>query len=104
DLWITLNEPFVNVVGGWVSGDVPPGKSLEIDLALAVGERMIRAHAAGYDALHAADTGDADGDGVAARVSIAQHSRIFVPKDPANDRQVRAAADLRLLLNNQVPN
>lgn len=99
DLWITLNEPFVNLVGGWVSGDVPPGKALEIDLALEVGERMIRAHAAGYDALHAADTGDADGDGEAARVSIAQHSRIFVPKDPANDRQVRAAETFRYLLN-----
>lgn len=99
DLWITLNEPFVNLVGGWVSGDVPPGKALEIDLALEVGERMIRAHAAGYDALHAADIGDADGDGMPARVSIAQHSRIFVPKDPANDRQVRAAETFRYLLN-----
>lgn len=99
DLWITLNEPFVNVVGGWVSGDVPPGKALEIETALAVGERMIRAHAAGYDALHAADTGDADGDGEATRVSIAQHSRIFVPKDPGNPRQVRAAEIFRYLLN-----
>jgi len=99
DLWITLNEPFVNVVGGWVSGDVPPGKALEIDTALEVGERMIRAHAAGYDALHAADTVDADGDGEAARVSIAQHSRVFVPKDESNDRQVRAAEIFRYLLN-----
>lgn len=99
DLWITLNEPFVNVVGGWVSGDVPPGKALEVPLALEVGERMIRAHAAGYDALHAADTGDADDDGIAARVSIAQHSRVFVPKDPDNDRQLRAAFLFRYLLN-----
>lgn len=99
DLWITINEPFVNVVGGWVSGDVPPGKALEVETALQVGERMIRAHAAGYDALHAADTGDADGDGVAAEVSIAQHSRVFVPKDAGNDRQVQAAELFRYLLN-----
>jgi beta-glucosidase/6-phospho-beta-glucosidase/beta-galactosidase len=99
DLWITLNEPFVNVVGGWVSGDVPPGKAGEIELALAVGERMIRAHAAAYDGLHATDTGDADGDGEPVRVSIAQHSRIFVPKDPDNPKQVRAADTFRYLLN-----
>ena len=99
DLWITINEPFVNVVGGWISGDVPPGLSLEVDLALAVGERMIRAHAAAYDAIHAADPADADGDGEAARVSIAQHSRVFVPKDPDNERQVRAAEMFRYLLN-----
>ena len=99
DLWITLNEPYVNVVGGWISGDVPPGKGLDIEGALAVGERMIRAHAAGYDAIHAADAGDADGDGEAARVSIAQHSRVFVPKDPDREGQVRAAEVFRYLLN-----
>lgn len=91
DLWITLNEPYVNIVGGWISGDVPPGRTLDVDLALEVGERMIRAHAAGYDAIHAADPD--------ARVSIAQHSRVFVPKDPSNDTQVRAAELFRYLLN-----
>jgi len=99
DLWITINEPFVNVVGGWVSGDVPPGESLAIDTGLAVAERMIRAHAAGYDAIHEMDTVDADGDGAAARVSIAQHSRVFVPKDPDDARQARAVEMFRYLLN-----
>lgn len=99
DLWITINEPFVNIVAGWVSGDVPPGRALEIDAALAAGENMIRAHALGYDAIHAQDTGDADGDGEAARVSIAQHSRVFVAKDPANPRQVAATEMFRYLLN-----
>jgi beta-glucosidase len=99
DLWITLNEPFVNLVGGWISGDVPPGKFFQVDAALEVGERMIRAHAAGYDAIHAADPGDADGDGQAARVSIAQHSRVFVPKTEGNEQQERAADMFRYLLN-----
>jgi beta-glucosidase len=91
DLWITLNEPYVNIVAGWISGDVPPGRTLDIELALEVGERMIRAHAAAYDAIHAADAG--------ARVSIAQHSRVFLPKDPSNENQVRAAEMFRYLLN-----
>ncbi|HKE20301.1 MAG TPA: family 1 glycosylhydrolase [Kofleriaceae bacterium] len=99
DLWITLNEPFVNVVGGWISGSVPPGAFLDVDTALEVGERMIYAHAAAYDAIHAADTIDADGDGDPARVSIAQHSRVFLPKDPTNEAQVAAADMFRYLLN-----
>lgn len=99
DLWITINEPFVNITGGWISGDVPPGKALEIDLALAVGLNMVRAHARGYDALHGADASDADGDGEAARVSIAKHNRVFLPRDPERPRQVEAAKMLSYLLN-----
>ena len=99
DHWITLNEPFLVVVGGWISGSVPPGAFGQVDTALAVAETMIRAHAAAYDAIHAADTIDADGDGQPALVSIAQHSRVFVPKDPTDQRQVRAADMFRYLLN-----
>jgi beta-glucosidase len=99
DLWITLNEPFVQVVGGWISGDMPPGKLLAVDTALEVGERMIYAHAAAYDAIHAADTVDADGDGDPARVSIAQHSRVFVPAQPGDAEQEAAVEMFRYLLN-----
>lgn len=99
DLWITINEPFVNVTGGWISGDVPPGKTLEIDQGLAAGRNMIYAHARGYDALHAADTVDADQDGAAARVSIAKHNRVFLPRDASNAKQVEASKMLAYLLN-----
>jgi beta-glucosidase len=99
DLWITINEPFVNVTGGWISGDVPPGKTLDIDAGLAAGLNMVQAHARGYDALHAADLIDADGDGQAARVSIAKHNRVFLPRDADNPRQVAAAKMLSYLLN-----
>ena len=99
DLWITINEPFVNLTGGWISGDVPPGKSFEIDLALDAGKNMVYAHAGAYDALHEADEVDADGDGETARVSISKHNRVFLPKDPDNSDQVRATRMLRYLLN-----
>jgi len=99
DYWVTINEPFVNVVGGWVSGDVPPGKSFDIEDALAAGENMMWAHARAYDAIHEADVTDADGDGVAAAVSIAKHQRVFLPMDPDEPKDVRATNMLRYLLN-----
>ncbi len=99
DYWITINEPFVNVVGGWIGGEVPPGKSFAIDDGLIAGENMIRAHARAYDAIHANDLTDADADTVAALVSIAKHNRVFLPKDPDNPDQVRAATTLRYVLN-----
>ncbi len=99
DYWVTINEPFVNVVGGWVSGDVPPGKSFDIDDALLAGENMMWAHARAYDAIHEADVVDANGDGVAAAVSVAKHQRVFLPMDPDEPKDVRATEMLRYLLN-----
>ena len=99
DYWITLNEPFVNAVSGWISGDMPPGKSFEVDKALEVGERMIWAHARAYDAIHEADVVDANGDGIATAVSVAKHQRVFLPMDPQDPADVRAAEMLRYLFN-----
>jgi len=99
DLWVTINEPFVNIVGGWVSGDVPPGKNFAIDEALLAGENMMWAHARAYDAIHETDVTDADGDGAAAAVSVAKHQRVFLPMDPDEPEDVRAADMLRYLLN-----
>jgi beta-glucosidase/6-phospho-beta-glucosidase/beta-galactosidase len=99
DWWITLNEPMVNIAGGWISGDVPPGKHLDIDAALHAAENMMRAHAAAYDAIQVADIVDADGDRRSAWVSIAAHQRVFFPKDPDDPRMVRASEMLHYLLN-----
>jgi beta-galactosidase len=96
---VTLNEPMVNIAGGWISGDVPPGKSFAIDEALLAAENMMRAHAAAYDAIHAADVGDTDEDRTTAWVSIAAHQRVFFPKDPDDPRMVRAAEMLHYLIN-----
>ena len=99
DWWVTLNEPMVNVAGGWISGDVPPGRSFAIDEALDVAENMMRAHARSYDAIHQADVVDADSDGETAWVSIAAHQRVFFPLDPDDPKMVRAAEMLHYLIN-----
>ncbi len=69
-LWITINEPNVYVMGGWVSGDFPPGKS-DLGLAARVVENLIRGHAAAYGVIHKLQP--------EAQVGVATNYRSLVP-------------------------
>ncbi len=75
-----------------------------MDRAFAVAKAEVRAHAACYDALHQADTTDADGDGKAALVSFAAHLRTFHPNDPTDPDDQAAADRLRYLWNDWMLN
>ncbi len=99
DLWVTINEPIVMVLAGYMVGAFPPGATLKPETTLRAAFTMAHAHARAYDALHRADLVDADGDGVAAAVSIAKHWRILDPVDPDNPRCVASAARQDLLFN-----
>jgi beta-glucosidase len=99
DWWVTINEPLVTAVIGYVQGGSPPGTVLAADRAFAAIKAMARAHAKCFDALHAADTVDADGDGKAAMVSVAAHLRTFHPLDPTSDDDVAATAHVHYLWN-----
>ncbi len=50
-LWVTINEPNVFVVSGWVEGAFPPGKH-DLNLAMRVYANLVRAHAAAYKIIH----------------------------------------------------
>ena len=101
DLWITINEPMALVLGGYLVGQFSPGLTYDPseDLILRVVRGMIYSHAAGYDALHAGDTVDADGDGQAALVSIAKHQRTFFGEAPCSTQDAAAAEHFRYLQN-----
>lgn len=99
DWWNTINEPFNLVLGGYVQGSFPPGLVLNLDRAFVAGRAEVRAHARCFDALHAADTVDADGDGKAARVSFAAHLRTFHPVDPQNPEDVQATERVHRIWN-----
>ncbi|MBK9032821.1 MAG: glycoside hydrolase family 1 protein [Myxococcales bacterium] len=73
DEWGTLNEPVNYLLAAYGIGTFPPGRftitSLFADFVPIVRD-YLAAHAAMYDAIKAADTTDADGDGVAAAVGL----------------------------------
>lgn len=99
DYWVTINEPVNVVLGGYVAGLFPPGALLNVDRGLQVVRAEARAHAKAFEALHAADTVDADGDGKASLVSMAFHMRTFHPKDASDDDDKAAAERTRRLWN-----
>ncbi len=83
DLWLTFNEPMVYALGAYAEGHFPPGThqmDLTEKLLPTVLPNLIDAHVRAARAIHEADTVDADGDGSAARVGIAQD---IVPLHPA---------------------
>jgi beta-glucosidase len=98
DWWVTINEPTVEAGVGYLAGQWPPGV-LDADRMVGVMKKQVEAHARCFDALHAADTVDADGDGKAALVSIAKHNRFYEPFDPTSDDDKAAAEHSRRFWN-----
>ncbi len=73
DEWATLNEPVNYLLAAYGIGYFPPGRVLITSILtdfVPVVRDYLAAHAAMYDAIKAADTVDADGDGVAAAVGF----------------------------------
>ncbi|MSP26631.1 MAG: glycoside hydrolase family 1 protein [Myxococcales bacterium] len=98
DLWVTINEPMVEASVGYLAGLFAPGVS-DVERMAGVLRKQVVAHARCFDALHATDLADADGDGKAALVSIAKHDRVYEPADPASEYDVAAAAHSRYFWN-----
>lgn len=69
-LWVTINEPNVYVLSGWVDGAFPPGKR-DLKLAAKVLVNLIIAHAAAYQVIHELQP--------EARVGIATNYRSLAP-------------------------
>ena len=82
-----------------LAGELPPGVVLGIDRGLSVYRAFVYAHAACYDAIKAADTIDADGDGQASRISVAAALRTFHPYDPTDSSDVAATAHVKYIAN-----
>lgn len=107
DLWVTLNEPVVVIVSGYVNapgvgGNFPPGV-FSFAAVLAVMPNLVAAHARGYDALHATDTVDADGDGDAAAVGVVHNMVAFAPANPASALDQTGAVHADYLFNRLFP-
>jgi len=55
--WITINEPNIVALMGWVTGACPPGRSRAFDEAFAVLDSLLTAHVLAYRAVHAVQPG-----------------------------------------------
>jgi beta-glucosidase len=70
NLWITVNEPNVLAVSGYVSGDFPPGKKNIFKIKQVI-TNLIRSHAVAYHTIHKIQP--------TARVGLAQTYRSIEP-------------------------
>jgi len=95
DLWGTINEPFAIVIPGYLlpskERSNPPGVPLQADTAIAVAFALMEGHARMYDAVHANDGVDNDGDGKKARVGIVANLAAVAPFDPNDPSHVAVA-------------
>ena len=80
DWWCTINEPNVLVAKGYLAGQWPPGARIRAGPAQAL-RALMRRHALATAAC-ARRSVDADGDGHATRIGIAQNLRVFDPLPP----------------------
>jgi beta-glucosidase len=86
DYWITLNEPNVQMLTGYVAGVSPPGEQ-DLQHAILMYSNLIKAHGRAYHVIH-----DFFPD---AKVGFAHHMRVFQPAQWWNplDRIVAGFAD-----------
>jgi len=70
NLWVTINEPNVYVMSGWVGGEFPPGKN-DLGLAMKVLVNLIKGHALAYKTIHELQP--------SAQVGTAINYRSFLP-------------------------
>ena len=78
DGWITINEPNVYGYMAYQAGAWPP-KGRDPQASLRVQANLVKGHAAAYHALHRFDRADADADGKACEVGVAQHVALYDP-------------------------
>jgi beta-galactosidase len=103
DVWCTINEPVVVLVSGFINaagvgGNFPPGV-FNFAAVLQAIPQLVTAHARAYDALHATDTVDADGDGIPVQAGVVHNMSAFHPKNPLSALDVLGAQHADYLVN-----
>jgi beta-glucosidase len=102
DDWITFNEPAIYATGTYWAKLYPGGSLLNMEKATTALRHMIYAHAAAYDAIHAADRIDAYGTGRPCRVGFVEASYPTHAADAASEEDVAAAGRFDSFFNLQI--
>ncbi|MCA9537039.1 MAG: family 1 glycosylhydrolase [Myxococcales bacterium] len=110
DEWVTLNEPVNYMVASYMLTVFPPGRNLLFNgfaNFIEVVRHFTEAHVAMYDAVHASDTVDADGDGQDAVVGFTLNVIEWAPavRNVVSDFEgaVRARNTLHYVYNRMFP-
>jgi beta-glucosidase len=101
EIWITFNEPVIQVSAGYIAGVMPPLKHNPWK-AMDVAWNMARAHRRVADMIHRVQgrAPNARGsDGLLKGVGIAQSTQYFEPFDPQNKNDIRVASQVDELVN-----
>ena len=77
DAFITINEPFVNVISGYLAGVVPPGLHTGLSGLIPPMEGLLKAHAEVAKRFHAVKSSTSPTGYI--RVGMAHHLRVIVP-------------------------
>lgn len=93
DYWITINEPNVYALTGYVAGVTPPGKK-NITLAGKVLANFLKAHARAYHRIHRVYP--------QAKVSFSHHMRVFEPASAWNPIDHLVACEIHSFWNLQI--
>ena len=75
--WVTINEPNVYLVLGYIIGDWPPGEKYSLSKFNRCAKNMIMAHKRAYEKIH--DIGQKKGTEIC--VGVAHHLRVMHPKN-----------------------
>ncbi|GAB5047218.1 glycoside hydrolase family 1 protein [Thermodesulfovibrio sp. TK110] len=70
DYWITFNEPYLLILGGYIEGCIPPGQK-DLNLAIKALKNILICHGQLYDMIHLINKN--------AMVSIAHNMAVFAP-------------------------
>ena len=89
--WLTINEPTVYVLQGYVNGEWPPGSTAAWVDAVRAFRNLARAHRAAYDVLRRTRPG--------AMVGFAHSAPVIQPCDPTRRRDRWAASVRDRILN-----
>ncbi|MCA9771520.1 MAG: glycoside hydrolase family 1 protein [Myxococcales bacterium] len=104
DWYITFNEPYSVAAAGYLLGQHPPGKILDLAGATAFLFNTAFMHARAARSIRELDTVDATRDGHATRISLAKSANTFLPLDPNNDQDVQGAEQLSYIFNDAYMN
>ena len=99
--FVTINEPFVNILSGYLMGLTPPGKKISVNELIKPITGLLKSHAEVARRFHAVSSNQTQSRHL--EVGMAHHLRIIAPKNEWNPLDVLIANTLNPIWNWSIP-